>query len=37
MKGSAIPYLTFYGRAKEAAEFYTNVFGFGESSNAKIR
>lgn len=27
MKGSAIPYLTFYGRAKEAGEFYTNVFG----------
>ena len=27
MKGSAIPYLTFYGQGKEAAEFYTRVFG----------
>lgn len=27
MKGSAIPYLTFYGQAKEAADFYSKVFG----------
>ena len=27
MKGSAIPYLTFYGQGKEAAGFYANVFG----------
>lgn len=27
MKVSAIPYLTFYGEGKEAADFYTNLFG----------
>lgn len=27
MKGSIIPYLTFHGQAKEAAEFYTKLFG----------
>lgn len=27
MKGSAIPYLTFYGRGQEASEFYEAVFG----------
>jgi len=27
MKGAAIPYLTFYGEGKEAAELYTNVLG----------
>ena len=27
MKGSIIPYLTFHGQAKEAAEFYTELFG----------
>ncbi len=27
MKGAIIPYLTFYGKGKEAAEFYTNLFG----------
>ncbi|CAM3282543.1 VOC family protein [Filibacter tadaridae] len=27
MKGSAIPYLTFYGEAKEATDFYETVFG----------
>lgn len=25
MKGAIIPYLTFYGDGKEAAEFYTNI------------
>jgi PhnB protein len=27
MKGAIIPYLTFYGEGKEAAEFYTNLLG----------
>ena len=27
MKGAVIPYLTFYGEGKEAAEFYTNLLG----------
>ena len=27
MKGPAIPYLTFYGQGKEAADFYAKVFG----------
>jgi len=27
MKGSVIPYLTFYGQGKEAADFYVNLFG----------
>ncbi len=27
MKGSAIPYLTFYGQGKEAANLYVKVFG----------
>lgn len=27
MKGSAVPYLTFYGEGKEAVQFYTNLFG----------
>jgi len=27
MKGAVIPYLTFYGEGKEAAELYTNVLG----------
>lgn len=27
MKGSITPYLTFYGQAKEAAEFYSRIFG----------
>jgi PhnB protein len=27
MKGSIIPYLTFYGEGKEAAEFYMNLLG----------
>ncbi|WP_342508241.1 VOC family protein [Sporosarcina sp. FSL K6-2383] len=26
MKGSAVPYLTFYGHGKEAADFYAKVF-----------
>jgi PhnB protein len=27
MKGAIIPYLTFHGEGKEAAEFYTNLLG----------
>ncbi|MFJ7934172.1 VOC family protein [Sporosarcina sp. NPDC096371] len=27
MKGSAVPYLTFYGQGKDAADFYAKVFG----------
>jgi PhnB protein len=27
MKGAIIPYLTFYGEGKEAAEFYANLLG----------
>ena len=26
MKGSAVPYLTFYGQGKDAADFYAKVF-----------
>lgn len=30
MKGTIIPYLTFYGEGKEAAEFYANLLGLEE-------